>query len=112
MSDKKSEVPASVQASAAAPASPTNDLSVTSVTDALKKQIEYYFSKENLSSDAYLMSQMDAQMSVAMSVIMKVSFSPGFCQFIICLISIWSISHPLIIVFLSASIHSFLRLNR
>lgn len=39
--------------------------------DAVKKQIEYYFSKENLQTDAYLTSQMDAQMSVPISVVMK-----------------------------------------
>lgn len=38
----------------------------------VKKQIEYYFSKENLGHDAYLTSQMDAQMSAPISVIMKV----------------------------------------
>ena len=35
--------------------------------------MEYYFSKENLQSDAYLTSQMDANMSVPISVVMKVS---------------------------------------
>ena len=39
--------------------------------DAVRKQIEYYFSRENLVNDQYLMSQMDAQMSVQLSVIMK-----------------------------------------
>ena len=39
--------------------------------DAVKKQIEYYFSKENLQQDAYLNSQMDANMSVPISVVMK-----------------------------------------
>jgi hypothetical protein len=37
----------------------------------VKKQIEYYFSKENLQTDVYLQSQMDAQMSVSLSVVMK-----------------------------------------
>lgn len=41
------------------------------LVDAVRKQIEYYFSKENLQSDAYLTSQMDAQMSVPISVVMK-----------------------------------------
>ena len=40
---------------------------------AIKKQIEYYFSKENLQQDAYLTSHMDANMSVPLAVIMKVS---------------------------------------
>jgi len=39
--------------------------------DAVRKQIEYYFSKENLQQDAYLNSQMDANMSVPISVVMK-----------------------------------------
>lgn len=38
---------------------------------AVKTQIEYYFSKENLSSDVFLASQMDANFSVLMSVIMN-----------------------------------------
>jgi La domain len=40
--------------------------------DAVRKQVEYYFSKENLQSDAYLTSQMDANMSVPIAVVMKV----------------------------------------
>ena len=32
--------------------------------EALAKQIDYYFSRANLSNDAYLVSQMDAQMFV------------------------------------------------
>jgi hypothetical protein len=40
---------------------------------AVIKQVEYYFSKENLQSDAFLTSQMDASMSVAIAVVMKVS---------------------------------------
>jgi len=39
--------------------------------DAIKKQIEYYFSKENLQNDAFLASQMDANKSVSIAVIMK-----------------------------------------
>jgi len=41
--------------------------------DAVRKQLEYYFSKENLQNDPYLTSQMDAQMSVPISVVMKVT---------------------------------------
>lgn len=41
--------------------------------ESVKKQVEYYFSKENLSQDPFLQSQMDAQMSVPISVIMKFS---------------------------------------
>jgi hypothetical protein len=39
--------------------------------EAVRKQIEYYFSKENLQTDTYLQSQMDAQNSVPISVVMK-----------------------------------------
>lgn len=37
----------------------------------MKKQIEYYFSRENLQSDTYLQSQMDAHQSVPISIVMK-----------------------------------------
>jgi len=37
--------------------------------EAIKKQIEYYFSRENLSQDAYLVSQMDRDMLVPLSVV-------------------------------------------
>jgi hypothetical protein len=40
--------------------------------DAVRKQVEYYFSKENLQSDAYLTSHMDANMTVAIATVMKV----------------------------------------
>lgn len=43
--------------------------------EAVRKQVEYYFSKENLQSDPYLTSQMDASMSVPISVVMKVLMS-------------------------------------
>jgi hypothetical protein len=39
---------------------------------AVKNQIEYYFSKENLRTDAFLTSQMDANSSAPLSVVMKV----------------------------------------
>jgi hypothetical protein len=39
---------------------------------AVRKQIEYYFSKENLQTDSFLISQMDANMSVPIPVVMKV----------------------------------------
>lgn len=42
--------------------------------DAVRKQVEYYFSKENLQSDAYLTSHMDANMTVAIATVMKVDF--------------------------------------
>jgi hypothetical protein len=40
---------------------------------AIRKQIEYYFSKENLQQDAFLTSHMDANMSVPIAVVMKFS---------------------------------------
>lgn len=39
--------------------------------DAVRNQVEYYFSKENLQSDAYLTSQMDANLTVPINVVMK-----------------------------------------
>lgn len=39
--------------------------------EAVRNQLDYYFSKENLRTDTFLMSQMDAQMSVPVSVVMK-----------------------------------------
>ena len=38
----------------------------------IRKQIEYYFSKENLANDSFLRSHMDGSMSVPVSVIMNV----------------------------------------
>ena len=51
-----------------------NDSSIINqnLIDAVRKQLEYYFSKENLQNDPYLTSQMDAQMSVPIAVVMKV----------------------------------------
>lgn len=48
---------------------PTDPIEVRAL---IKKQIEYYFSKENLLHDVFLTSQMDSQMSAPISVIMKV----------------------------------------
>lgn len=47
-------------------------MSNAQLVEAVRKQVEYYFSKENLQNDPYLTSQMDANMSVAISVVMKV----------------------------------------
>jgi hypothetical protein len=72
MSDVESEQPTVVvptteeETVAAIPSVPEPAL-----LEAVKNQIEYYFSKENLLNDAFLTSQMDAQMSVPISVIMK-----------------------------------------
>ena len=40
--------------------------------EAVRKQIEYYFSKENLMNDSFLISQMDANNTVPIAVVMKV----------------------------------------
>lgn len=51
--------------------------------EAVRKQVEYYFSKENLQSDAYLTSHMDANMTVAIATVMKVHFvSNNWIEFI------------------------------
>lgn len=42
------------------------------LSSALCTQIEFYFSKENLARDPYLVSQMDAQLFVPISVIASV----------------------------------------
>lgn len=48
--------------------------------DAVRKQVEYYFSKENLQSDAYLTSHMDANMTVAIATVMKVQLYSNFWE--------------------------------
>ena len=57
--------------------SSSNDetLSGETLINAVRAQVEYYFSKENLQSDVYLNSLMDAQNSVPLSAIMKVYLS-------------------------------------
>ena len=40
--------------------------------EALKKQVEFYFSKENLANDTYLVSQMNSQHYVPISTILEV----------------------------------------
>jgi la-related protein 4 len=42
---------------------------------ALQKQIEFYFSRENLNKDQYLVSQMDSQMYVPVITIQQVGES-------------------------------------
>ena len=42
------------------------------LVELVKNQVEYYFSKENLMGDPFLSSQMDAQMCVPISIVMKV----------------------------------------
>ncbi|XP_032831454.2 uncharacterized protein LOC116954776 isoform X2 [Petromyzon marinus] len=41
----------------------------SALREALKKQLEYYFSRENLAGDAYLLSQMDSEQFVAVETI-------------------------------------------
>ena len=56
-------------------AKPTADMTeaeTEALMDAVRRQVEYYFSKENLQSDAYLTSHMDANMTVAIATVMKV----------------------------------------
>jgi len=48
---------------------PVKKLEGEELMDALKKQVEYYFSRENLCQDAYLVSKMDAQHYVEIAVI-------------------------------------------
>lgn len=48
---------------------PTQVLEGEALKDALKKQLDYYFSKENLVSDKYLLSQMNTDMFVPINVI-------------------------------------------
>lgn len=49
-----------------------NEAETEQLMDAVRKQVEYYFSKENLQSDAYLTSHMDANMTVSIAIVMKV----------------------------------------
>jgi la-related protein 4 len=44
----------------------------TALLAALQKQIEFYFSRENLNKDQYLVSQMDSQMFVPVVTIQQV----------------------------------------
>ncbi len=52
---------------------PSSPLDHASLLQAVRKQVEYYFSKENLQSDTFLMSHMDASNSVPITVVMKFS---------------------------------------
>jgi len=58
---------------AAAPENPTETpsepLTGEALLEAIQKQVEYYFSKQNLANDVYLVSQMDAQMFVPLDII-------------------------------------------
>lgn len=53
----------------------TPETTESQLVESVKKQVEYYFSKENLLIDPFLTSQMDAQMCVPIHVVMKVSNS-------------------------------------
>mmetsp|Transcript_21697 Transcript_21697/g.29870 ORF Transcript_21697/g.29870 Transcript_21697/m.29870 type:complete len:941 (-) Transcript_21697:1222-4044(-) len=63
--------PLTVRATSPTSSSGSPAASPSNLLDAVRKQVEYYFSKENLASDSYLVSQMDSSMSVPISVIMK-----------------------------------------
>lgn len=60
------------QETAGSPTVETVPTDPVEIRELIRKQIEYYFSKENLVHDAFLTSQMDSQMSAPISVIMKV----------------------------------------
>lgn len=49
----------------------SSSISVGDLLEAVRKQVEYYFSKENLQSDRYLVSIMDANKAVDISAIMN-----------------------------------------
>ena len=57
--------------------SKSTELSIDTIPEELlesvRKQMEFYFSKENLMTDSFLVSQMDINKSVPISVVMKVS---------------------------------------
>lgn len=55
------------------PAQVDGTLSDEQIRKMLKSQLEYYFSRENLTSDTYLMSQMDADQYVAISAVASFS---------------------------------------
>lgn len=63
--------PLTVRATSPTSSSGSPAASPSHLLDAVRKQVEYYFSKENLASDSYLVSQMDSSMSVPISVILK-----------------------------------------
>ena len=48
------------------------------LVNAVRLQVEYYFSKDNLQSDAYLNSLMDAQNSAPLNAVMKVLSVPYY----------------------------------
>jgi len=52
-----------------APAAPPVKLEGEELKEAIKKQVEYYFSRENLCQDAFLVGKMDAQHFVEVAVI-------------------------------------------
>lgn len=45
------------------------DIEGEQLEEAIIKQVDYYFSRQNLATDAYLVSQMDAEMWVPISII-------------------------------------------
>jgi len=72
MSAETASATAPTETTDAAPATVTEEtpkLEGEALKEAVKKQIEYYFSKENLQGDAYLVSQMDSQLYVPIAVV-------------------------------------------
>ena len=55
--------------------------------EALKKQVEFYFSKENLANDTYLVSQMNSQHYVPISTILEVRCLHG--RVVLCMGGWW-----------------------
>lgn len=54
------------------PAVEMTEAETEQLMDAIRRQVEYYFSKENLQTDPYLTSHMDANMTVSIAIVMKV----------------------------------------
>lgn len=48
---------------------PNNSIEGKQLHDTIRKQIEYYFSRENLATDAYLVSQMNSNMYVPIQIV-------------------------------------------
>mmetsp|Transcript_70755 Transcript_70755/g.166850 ORF Transcript_70755/g.166850 Transcript_70755/m.166850 type:complete len:386 (+) Transcript_70755:145-1302(+) len=64
-----SEVSTSKTDAPSSPEKTTAPLEGAALRDAIQKQIEYYFSKENLQGDSYLVSHMDPQLFVPVNII-------------------------------------------
>jgi hypothetical protein len=56
------------------PSSHSSLIDPETLSNAVRSQVEYYFSKENLRTDTFLQSKMDAQSAVPLATVMAVSF--------------------------------------